>query len=413
MSNGYDVVIVGAGGFGTSSARALAAAGASVLVLDRYGIGSQTASRAAGLTAVGRGPRVFSELSRSSLGELDALADESGKPVRWVRSGSLLVARTSDGTRHLRSLAATTSELGVQTQLLDAADAVRSNPLLSGGAVAAALHTPEDAYFEPADLPAAFAAAARRRGAELRSGQPVIGLLRSGDSVRGVITPDGPVPADVVIDTAGAWSGRVAATAGLDVPLVPVRHQLLITAPLADVRPSQPVIRVLESHVYVRPCWGGLMLGGYEADPRWLEGDDLADDLDVAGLELDASVVRRFGEQVADLLPVLPAAPARLVRGGVPSMTADGLPLLGRLPGVDGLVVAAGCSVAGLSIAAAAGRCVAALLTGERPPVDVSALDPARFAGQDPQQLRAAARAQYTTRYRPADATHASGSDRV
>jgi 4-methylaminobutanoate oxidase (formaldehyde-forming) len=182
-----------------------------------------------------------------------------------------------------------------------------------------------------------------------------------------VSTSSGGLTAGVVVDAAGAWARRVAVMAGARLPLVPVRHQLLVTEPLPGAEASQPICRVMDANVYVRPCRGGLMFGGYEPNPLVFPDEGPGQRFDVAQLPLDHAVLDRLAASVRDQLPWFQRAELAVqeLRGGLPTMTPDGLPFLGAVPGIDGLFVAAGCCVAGFSISPAAGYAIAQLAVGE------------------------------------------------
>src|SRR5581483_8395032 len=151
--------------------------------------------------------------------------------------------------------------LGLGTRLLAPEEAHRLHPLFAPAGVRAVLHTPGDVYFEPAQVAIGYARAAAALGATLLPQTGVTGILVEGAAVAGVETDRGRLAAPVVVDAAGAWARRVAASAGVHVPMVPTRHQLLVTEPLAGVRPELPILRIMDAAVYIRPCQGGLLVG--------------------------------------------------------------------------------------------------------------------------------------------------------
>jgi 4-methylaminobutanoate oxidase (formaldehyde-forming) len=219
-----------------------------------------------------------------------------------------------------------------------------------------------------------FATRAIELGVQGMSFTRVTGLLAEGGRVAGVATDRGEIRAPVVVDAAGAWAARVAAEAGLRVPLVPVRHQLLVTEPIAGVEPLQPIVRLVEASVYVRHEQGGLLFGGYEDAPRVVDAGTLPAGFQIADLPLDLAVLRALIDEVADHFPALRTARVAIHRGGLPTMTADGRPLLGRVPGLEGFFVASGCCVGGLGLSPAAGRALADLIVdgSERTPASLS-----------------------------------------
>jgi 4-methylaminobutanoate oxidase (formaldehyde-forming) len=216
-----------------------------------------------------------------------------------------------------------------------------------------------------------------------------------------VATTEGEIHAPVAIDAAGAWTRSVAASAGIALPLVPVRHQLYITQPIAGVEPLHPIVRLLEASVYVRYADGGLMFGGYEDDPQVIDSERLPAGFQVSELELDLAVLRSLTEEVAAHFPALGSAAIAVHRGGLPTMTPDGHPVLGAVPGLDGFYVASGCCVGGLSLSPSAGRVLADLIVDGQCQPDIASLSVARFRGwaERPRELVAQCVERYARRY--------------
>jgi 4-methylaminobutanoate oxidase (formaldehyde-forming) len=166
----------------------------------------------------------------------------------------------------------------------------------------------------------------------------------------------------------------------------------------------------MDANVYARPCRGGLMLGGYEADPLVFPDDGPGPGFDVAQLELDRAVLDGLARSVRDQLPWFgrPGLAVQELRGGLPTMTPDGLPFLGPVPGVEGMFVAAGCCVFGFSVSPAAGEAIACLAVGEPADGDLGlhALRVDRFDGPewDDASVRRAAIDGYGHRYTVAPA---------
>ena len=178
-------------------------------------------------------------------------------------------------------------------------------------------------------------------------------------------TSKGSISAPIVVDAAGAWTRQVAEESGIRIPVVPMRHQLFITEPMPGIRNEQPICRVIDANVYVRPCWGGLMLGGYEANPLPFEMRNASPQFQIADMPLDVQVLRGLAAAVRDQFPGLEDAPLQLYRGGLPTMTADGKHIVGAVPGAEGFYTATGCIVGGLSISPGMGEMLAQLiLTG-------------------------------------------------
>jgi glycine/D-amino acid oxidase-like deaminating enzyme len=273
-------------------------------------------------------------------------------------------------------------------------------PYLSTEGVRAVMHMRTDVYLEPVQIPAAYARACGKLGGALLANTPVEEIVTEGGAVAGVRTSRGEIRTRIVVDAAGAWLRKVAALGGSTVKLVPTRHQLMVTVPLPGVTPNQPITRIIDANVYVRPEKGGLMLGGYEPDPVQYDMDDLPADFRIEDLPLDLSVLRRLADSVAVQFPIFKDIAVQEHRGGLPTMTADGEHVLGPAPGVDGLFVIGGCCVGGLSTAPALGEILADWIVQGQPSMDVAAMAPGRLAtGLAEGKLRELCKLQYAHHY--------------
>jgi 4-methylaminobutanoate oxidase (formaldehyde-forming) len=271
--------------------------------------------------------------------------------------------------------------VGLDIRPMSAGELAERAPWARSDGVLAMWITPSDLFLEPRQVPQVYTAAARQEGATVLTETPVTGLQRDGSGrVTGVMTSKGAIAAPIVVDTAGAWTRQVAEESGIRIPVVPMRHQLMITEPLPGVRNEQPICRVIDANVYVRPCWGGLMLGGYEANPLPFEMRDASPAFQIVDLPLDLGVLRGLAAAVREQFPGLEAAPLQTYRGGLPTMTADGRHIVGAVPGAEGFFTATGCCVGGLSISPAIGEMLAqVILTGTSAiPLDLYAIT--RFA---------------------------------
>jgi glycine/D-amino acid oxidase-like deaminating enzyme len=400
-TNSADAIVIGAGAFGASTAYHLARRGLKTALVDQHALGSQTSPRAAGLTSKADTMPTMARLRHEACEAFERFESQMGRTVDFHRSGSLRAAYTDAAVERVRIAQATADSLGIEARLIDATEAERLAPHFTAGAALRILHVPSDGWVDPAKVAVGFATRAGELGARLLPFTPVLALLSDGIRATGVVTPHGEIRAPVVVDAAGGWTARVAAGAGVALPLVPVRHQLFITEPIAGVEPLQPIVRLVEASVYVRYEQGGLLFGGYEDHPRVLGREGLAPGFQIGGLELDLGVLRALVDEVAAHFPALRDAKIAIHRGGAPTMTPDGRPIVGRVPGLDGLFVASGCCVGGLSLSPAAGRALADLIVDGKSDPDLAPISVERFgsAHRDPAALESACVAQYARRY--------------
>ena len=396
-----DAIVIGSGAFGASTAYHLTRRGLRVTLVDQHALGSQTSPRAAGLTSKADPHPTLARLRHEACEVFERFEGEIGRSVDFHRSGSLRSAYTEAAAERVHLARDTADHLGIQARLIDAAEAERLAPHFKPGGALAILHVPSDGWVDPARVAIAFATRAGELGARLQPFTPVHALLCDGARATGVVTTRGEIHAPVVVDAAGGWTARVATSVGVALPLVPVRHQLFVTEPIAGVEPLQPIVRLVEASVYVRYEQGGLLFGVYEDRPQVLGHEGLLPGFQIDALELDLGVLRALVDEVAPHFPAMRDARIAIHRGGAPTMTPDGRPLVGRVPGLDGLFVASGCCVGGLSLSPAAGRALADLIVDGKSEPDLAPLSVERFAGapRDPAALESECAAQYARRY--------------
>jgi glycine/D-amino acid oxidase-like deaminating enzyme len=399
-----DVVVVGSGAFGASAAYHLARRGARVAVLERAALASQTSPRAAGLSSQVRATPALTKLAQRAVAKLASFTAETGQPLRFTQSGALKIARTDRDAEQLAREVARGTAAGVPIELVSIAEARRRLPILGERGIVAITWSPTDCNVEPAEVPRGYCRAAEKLGAALLPRTPATGFDVGPRGVEGVRTPRGTIATRTVVDAAGGWARLVASALGGALPVVPTRHQLLITEPLPGVGPGFPIARVIDANVYVRHERGGLMLGGYEPVPLQPDVAALPESFDVADLPLDIEVLWRLARSVRDQFPIFqdPAIRVAEHRGGLPTLTTDDRYLMGPLPGIAGAWVMSGCCVGGLSASPALGEAMAEWILDGAPRLDCSAISTTRFATPDLDEaaLRERCRQAYATHYR-------------
>jgi glycine/D-amino acid oxidase-like deaminating enzyme len=398
-----DVVVIGAGALGLSTALHCALAGRAVVVADRSTAGSQASGRAAGLFKSVQPDELRTRLARRSIDRAVSFADWAGVPLDVARPGSFLIARTAQHRDYLARELAQSRAWGADVREAGPGQVADQVSYYRAAGEEFALWCPEDVYIaEPAGLIEAYLAACRRHGVVVAENEPVIGIPVSGGRAAGVQTTGRAVTAPVVVDAAGAWVRQVAGLAGAPVPLAPVRHQLLITAPVPGAGPAGPIVRVVDAAVYLRPARGGLMVGGFEAGPLPIDPRQQPPAFTTDDVPLDLAVLRRLAARVATEVPVAAAAPVAEHRGGLFTMSPDGRFVAGPVPQLPGLWVASGCNGSGFSSSPALGEALATWITTGAPPPGFEALSPARFGPLSDDTLIAHGLWQYAHYYDPA-----------
>ena len=402
-----DVVVIGAGALGLSTALHCALAGRSVVVVERHTAGSQASGRAAGLFKSVQADELRTRLARRSITRALTFADWAGVSLPVVSSGSFLIARTAQHREYLCRELAQSRSWGADVREAPRTELSYYRP--AGDDFA--LWCPEDAYIEePASLIQACLAAGRRHGATVSENEPVIGIPVTAGRAAGVETASRSIAAPVVVDAAGGWVRQVAGLAGARVPVAPVRHQLLITEPATQVDPADAIVRVVDAAVYLRPARGGLMVGGFESGPLPVDPERQPASFSTDDVPLDLGVLRQLASQVADEAPAASTAPVAEHRGGLFTMSPDGCFVAGPVPDLPGLWVASGCNGSGFSSSLAIGEALATWITGGTPPPGMTDLAPGRFGPLTDDALVSRGLWQYAHYYDPVAGPVVSGS---
>lgn len=398
-----DIVVIGAGALGLSTALHAALAGRSVIVVERDAAGSQASGRAAGLFKSVQADELRTVLARRSIARAVSFGDWAGVPLEVVRSGSFLVARTSAHQQYLRTEARRSRGWGADVREVGAAELAERVSYYQADGGELALWCPEDIYIEePASLVQAYLAAGRRHGMQVLEAEAVTDVTLSHGRVAAVQTARRSIGTPVVVDAAGAWTRQVAELAGGQVSVAPVRHQLLVTQPAAQVAAGDPITRVVDAAVYLRPARGGLMFGGFEAGPLPVDPREQPPAFRTDDVPLDLGVLRKLADQVAGEAPLASSWPVAEHRGGLFTMSPDGRFVAGPVPGVPGLWVASGCNGSGFSSSLAIGEALAGWITGDGAPPPLAALSPGRFGALTEEALISRGVWQYAHYYDPA-----------
>lgn len=401
-----DVVVIGAGAFGLSTALHCALRGRSVVVVERAAAGSQASGRAAGLFKSVQPDEQRTYLARRSIGKVVRFEEWAGVPLEVRHSGSFLVARTSRHKAFLQAELAQSRRWGADLREAAPAELAERASYYRPSGDEMAVWCPEDVYIdEPGSLMQAYLSGCRRHGVEILEYEAAVAILAPGGQVAGLETAARRIDADVVVDAAGAWARQVGELAGARIAVAPVRHQLLITEPSGEARGTDPIIRVIDAAVYLRPARGGLMFGAFESgplplDPRHQPGSFSTDDV-----PLDLGQLRKLADQVTAEAPLASAAPVAEHRGGLFTMSPDGRFLTGPVPGVPGLWVASGCNGSGFSSSPAIGELLATWIADSSAPPGLAAFSPARFGPLTDEALIEKGTWQYAHYYDPVPAT--------
>jgi sarcosine oxidase, subunit beta len=367
-----DVVVVGAGIHGASTAYHLAARGLSVSVLERAAAGSAATGRSSGLVRMHYDLAAESALAWHSYDYFANWPERVGGECGFVRTGFLRIVPPAQEAA-LRANVAGQQALGIRTSLITRQDVAEIAPDLFTEDFAVAAHEPDSGYADPSGACAGLLAAARARGAVVRQNCAVEEIIVTDDRVAGVRTSAGSIAAPVVVLAAGAWSAKLAATAGVEIEVRAWHHDTGFVSWPNGLGGGLPTVIDDINELYFRPEGRNLALVGLEDGNRI---DDLPGD--------DSRSDPHFLDNVVDRLcrraPAFASAEFRGAHGGTDGISPDQRPILGA-HGPDGLVLQCGFSGTGFKIAPAVGLAISELIVDGRPhSVDISAFTPSRFA---------------------------------
>jgi len=364
------VIIVGGGVIGTSIAFHLAEAGVTdVLLLDRGELGGGSTCRAAGGVRAQFSDELNIALGARSLAAFARFGERPGQEIDLHRVGYLFLLSTPEQVAAFERDVKLQNELGISSRMIDPGEARRLSPLIDTDGVLAAAFSPDDGHCTPESVVLGYATAARRLGAVLRTGADVLDLKREGDRVSAVVTNQGTISADTVICAAGPWSAAIGDMAGVELPVQPLRRQVMFTEAMPDLPPVVPFTIDFATTFYFHREGRGLLLGMSDPDQE-------------PGFHLDYSEdwLPRLGSAIETRAPHLLDVGLTPGWAGLYEVTPDHNALLGRSAETSNFLYATGFSGHGFLQAPAVGEVMRDLCLDRAPFVDVGPLSARRFA---------------------------------
>ncbi|MGZ6544437.1 MAG: NAD(P)/FAD-dependent oxidoreductase [Actinomycetota bacterium] len=375
MSSTADVVVVGGGVVGASTAYHLAAAGVEhVVLLERAdAVATGSTGACAGGFRYQFSSRVNIDLSLASVPMILGFTQEHGLPLDVVQDGYLFLVRNEHDWDEFRAGVQLQRSLGIDTQLLAPDEAADIAPGIAIDDVVGATFCSDDGIADPSGLTQGYATLARRAGADLRLGVKAVAIETNGDAVTAIRTGEGSIATPTVVNAAGPWAGALAATAGVQLPLEPIPRMVVTTGPFPGAPARRTLVIDAATTYYFHKEGDGVLtgMGGRDERPSFSTSVDLR----FIEEELLPTAIRVFP-------PIEHAGLARMW-AGLYEMTPDRHPIIGESP-VRGFFLANGFSGHGFQHAPVVGKLVAELIVeGEARTVDISSLGLDRFARGD------------------------------
>lgn len=364
-----DVVVIGGGVMGVSTAFHLAEAGAEVVLLERDELASGSTSRAAGGVRAQFSDPVNIALGQRGLELFEDFGRRPGGEIDLKQHGYLFLLSDPDDVAAFERSIAVQNAQGVPSRMLSVQEACALAPVVSPDGLVAAAYAPRDGHCTPEAVVQGYAVAARAHGARLVRHCPVTGVDVTDGAVTGVRTGRGTVRTDTVVCAAGAWSAAVGEMAGVDLPVRPLRRQIVVTEPIPDLPRYMPMTIDFGTSFYFHDEGPGLLMGMSEPD------DVYAFDAAVTDAWLAA-----LGDVVARRAPRLAEVGLAHRWAGLYEITPDHNAIVGEAPDVTRFLYATGFSGHGFLQGPAIGEVMRDLVLRRTPAIDVSPLDVRRFA---------------------------------
>ncbi len=375
-----EIVIIGGGIIGCSTAYHLARAGATdVVLLERAQLSAGSTFHAAGLVGQLRSSRNITQLLKYSVELYQELEAETGQATGWKQNGGLRLACESERLIELKRSATTGRSFGLEIEIISPSEAQELWPLMDVSDVVGAAFLPGDGQANPSDITQALARGARQHGARIIENCNVTGINIIDGRVTGVATGEGDIDCEKVVNCGGQWARSIGEMAGVSVPLVSLQHQYIVTEHLSGATASLPTLRDPDRLVYFKEEVGGLVMGGYEPNPlSWAEAG-IPEDFNNRLLPADWDHFEPLLAQAVRRIPSLETVGIRKLINGPESFTPDGNFILGEAPEVRGFFVGAGFNAFGIAAGGGAGKALAEWVIAGEQPVDLWPVDIRRF----------------------------------
>ena len=362
------MVVVGGGVIGTSAAFHLAEAGVDVALIERAELGSGSTCKAAGGVRTQFSDVLNIEIAKRSMAAFRDFGRRPGWEIELKQVGYLFVLTRESDVEEFEQSVALQNECGLDSVILTAKEARVLCPILEGDDILAAAFSPGDGHATPEGVVQGYAFAARAHGAHIRTGCEVLAVESTGGEITEVVTDQGRIRTGAVICAAGPWSRSCAAMVGVQLPVTPLRRQILFTEAIEGLPAELPMTIDFESSFYFHREGPGLLMG--MSDPDESPGFSVETSEDwIPGL---MEVVRRRAPRIADIG----------IKGGwagLYEMTPDHNAVIGEAVGISRFLYATGFSGHGFLQGPAVGEILRDMILGRPAFVDIAPLSVERF----------------------------------
>ena len=380
------VVVIGGGAVGVATLYQLTKKGWSdVVLVERKELTSGSTWHAAGLLPLFNMSYSVGQIHKASVALYQTLEAETGQSVGFSKVSNIRLALNRDRMDEYHQYAGVAATIGVEVEFLTPGQVKEIWPLCNIEGVVGAIRHPGDGYIQPADLTQALAKGARDRGAEIYRQTKVTGISRTPGGEWRVETDKGAITCEHVVSATGNFARRTGAMVGLDVPVIPVEHQFIVTEPHPEIvrrheqgLPEMGVLRESDGSWYLREERGGLLLGPYEKGAPCCYVDGPRDDCEYELFPEDLERLTPHIEAAINRVPAFGEVGVKEVYNGAIPYTPDGSPIIGPAWGLRNFWLNEGHSF-GITAAGGAGWQLAEWIVEGEPTIDMLGVDPRRF----------------------------------
>ena len=386
MKSHYKAVVIGGGAVGVGTLYHLAKKGWSdVALLERHDLTSGSTWHAAGLLPLFNMSYSVGKIHQYSVDLYARLEEETGLHSGLKQVSNIRLARTQDRMDEYRYYVGVAKTLGVNVKWLSIEELKEIWPLCNTDGVLGAIQHIDDGYVQPAELTTALAKGARNCGAEIHQHTAVIGLEQQPDDTWLVQTDKGDITCEHVISCTGNFARKTGEMVGLDIPVIPVEHQFIVTEAHPEIKarhaaglPEMPVLRESDSSWYMREEAGGLLLGPYEVGAPCCYVDGPAPEAKYELFNEELERLMPYIETAFERVPAFAEVGIKEVYNGAIAYTPDGSPIIGPAWGLKNFWLNEGHSF-GITATGGAGWQLAEWIVDGEPTIDMSGVDPRRF----------------------------------
>jgi glycine cleavage system aminomethyltransferase T/glycine/D-amino acid oxidase-like deaminating enzyme len=372
-------VIIGGGIIGCSTAYHLAKMGVETVLLERKKLTSGTTFHAAGLVGQLRSNANITQLLGYSVDLYNTIEEETGLGTGWKMNGGLRLACNEERWTEVKRQATTAHSFGLQMDLLTPKEAQDLWPLMNIDDVVGAAFMPTDGQANPSDITQALAKGARMAGAQIFEDCKVLDLEIDKGKIRAVLTEHGRIECEKVVVCAGQWSRDFARRFGVNVPLVAMEHQYMVTEAIKDMPKNLPTLRDPDRLTYYKEEVGGLVMGGYEPNPIPWATEGIPKGFHYTLLDSNFDHFEQLMELSLGRVPALETVGIKTLTNGPESFTPDGNFIIGEAPELRNFFVGAGFNAFGIAAGGGAGMALAEWVKNGEPPYDLWSADIRRF----------------------------------